>query len=64
MRARDYLRVAAVAFGRECPECGAREGIEDNGARGEHLTYGCHGGNGCGHQWGAAEWRAKLPDEP
>jgi len=53
VKARETLKRIAAAAGRECPECGAREGIESNGGKGVDLTYGCHGGNGCGHQWDA-----------
>lgn len=40
---------AACDLGEECPACGAREGIEDNGCSGSQLVNLCVG---CGHQWG------------
>lgn len=44
--------------GFECPECGAREGIESDTTG---TSYGCHGGNGCGAQWDRADYQ--LTDE-
>lgn len=54
---REFLIRLGAANGKECPFCGAREGIEWNGVRGDASAYGCHGGNGCGEQWDAVDWR-------
>lgn len=62
MKSRDILKRNAAAFGRECPECGEREGIESNNEQGNARSYGCHGGNGCGAQWDAVDYRDPPPD--
>jgi hypothetical protein len=59
---REQLKLNAIANGRECPECGEREGLEWNGGKGVDCSYGCHGGNGCGHQWDASEYREPPAD--
>ena len=43
---------ADLAHGRECPECGERDKIEDNGAPTSDLTFRCAA---CDHQWDAAQ---------
>lgn len=58
--AREFTRIVCKSranLGVECPFCGEREGIDDNGAEGSLRTYGCHGGNGCGAQWDAVDYR-------
>jgi len=40
---------ARQAIGSECPDCGATDGLEDNGASGSDLVHLC---TACGHQWG------------
>jgi transposase-like protein len=42
-------RQARVTHGSECPSCGNRDDVEDNGAtRAQERTYLCPS---CGHQW-------------
>jgi hypothetical protein len=47
----------AAHNGRECPFCGEREGIDWNGIKGRDCGYACNGGNGCGQQWDAQDYR-------
>lgn len=42
--------------GEECPFCGARDWIEDNGCTGDMLTFACNGQSGCGEQWDACDY--------
>lgn len=37
--------------GAACPECGEREGIQDNGAKGDERTFRCET---CHCQWDAS----------
>lgn len=48
-RLSDLAQRVRQATGSECPECGATEGLEDNGANGSELVNLC---TSCGHQWG------------
>lgn len=51
-RAAKLAKLALDTFHPACPECGDREGIEDNGCTGSDLAYLC---TACGHQWDAVE---------